>query len=71
MSASSRSSEPHTPICAALSAEITETCNDKHLMYNDTPIKQKGTPTGNAVSISLTVLLSGTGKNNESEKRYF
>ena len=40
-------------------------------MYNDTQFKKKGTPTGNAVSISLTVLLSGTGKNNESEKRYF
>ena len=55
----------------APAAYNTQTCNDKHKMFNDTPIKQKGTPTGNAVSISLTVLLSGTGKNNESEKRYF
>ena len=33
----------------APAAYNTQMCNDKHLMYNDTPIKQKGTPTGNAI----------------------
>ena len=33
----------------APAAYNTQMCNGKHLMYNDTPIKQKGTPTSNAI----------------------
>ena len=55
----------------APAAYNTQTCNDKHLMYNDTPIKQKGTRQAMPSMLCAAALPAGTGKNNESEKRYF